>query len=121
MQDKSKVIFGNVISDRDYKKAVKSKKKYAKKFGDDSDVSYNTIVKKNDRIGDSLGVYDILLQDGESEVPFDTEKGIIVGNIRMGFGHYRISMAMASAAKSMGYTPYWMDLNGYPQTMLMGV
>jgi hypothetical protein len=116
MQDKSKVIFGNVISDKDYNKAVKSKKKYAKKFGDDSDVSYNTIVKKNDRIGDSLGVYDILLQDGESEVPFDTEKGIIVGNIRMGFGHYRISMAMASAAKSMGYTPYWMDLNGYPQT-----
>ena len=59
MQDKSKVIFGNVISDKDYNKAVKSKKKYAKKFGDDSDVSYNTIVKKNDRIGDSLGVYDI--------------------------------------------------------------
>ena len=23
---------------------------------------------------------------------------------------------MASAAKAMGYTPYWMDLNGYPQT-----
>ena len=28
------------------------------------------------------------------------EKGIIVGNIRMGFGHYRISIAMASAASS---------------------
>lgn len=47
---------------------------------------------------------------------FDREKGIIVGNIRMGFGHYRISMAIASAAKSMGYTPYWMDLNSYKQT-----
>ena len=47
---------------------------------------------------------------------FDTEKGIIVGNIRMGFGHYRISMAMASAAKAMGYTPYWMDLNSYGET-----
>lgn len=47
---------------------------------------------------------------------FDTEKGIIVGNIRMGFGHYRISMAIASAAHSMGYVPYWMDLNSYPQT-----
>jgi hypothetical protein len=34
----------------------------------------------------------------------------------MGFGHYRISMAMASAAKSMGYTPYWMDLNSYRET-----
>ena len=34
----------------------------------------------------------------------------------MGFGHYRISMAMASAAKAMGYTPYWMDLNSYGET-----
>jgi hypothetical protein len=49
-------------------------------------------------------------------VAFDHEKGIIVGNIRMGFGHYRISMAMASAAHAMGYIPYWMDLNSYPQT-----
>ena len=47
---------------------------------------------------------------------FDRQKGIIVGNIRMGFGHYRISMAMASAAKAMGYIPYWMDLNSYGQT-----
>lgn len=116
MVDKSKVIFGNEISDKDYKSAVKSKKKYAKKYGDDSNVNYPTVVRKNEHIGDALGVYDVLLQDGESEVPFDQEKGIIVGNIRMGFGHYRISMAMASAAKSLGYTPYWMDLNGYPQT-----
>jgi hypothetical protein len=34
----------------------------------------------------------------------------------MGFGHYRISMAMASAAKALGYTPYWLDLNSFPQT-----
>ena len=34
----------------------------------------------------------------------------------MGFGHYRISMAMASAAKALGYTPYWLDLNSFPET-----
>lgn len=116
MVDKSKVIFGNEMSDKVYKKAVKSKKKYAKKFGDDSNVDYPVYIQKNEHIGDSLGVYDILLKEGEGSEEFDHEKGIIVGNIRMGFGHYRISMAMASAAKSMGYTPYWMDLNGYPQT-----
>mgnify|MGYP006916063855 CR=1 FL=1 len=114
--DKSKVIFGNVISDKAYKKACKTKEKNIKKYGDDSNVDYNILIEKNDVIGDSLGVYDVLLKDGKSSNEFDTEKGIIVGNIRMGFGHYRISMAMASAAKSMGYTPYWMDLNGYPQT-----
>lgn len=116
MQDKSKVIFGNEMSDKVYKNAVKAKKKNAKKFGDDSNVNYPTFIQKNPHIGDSLGVYDVLLKEGEGSEAFDTEKGIIVGNIRMGFGHYRISMAMASAAKAMGYTPYWMDLNGYPQT-----
>ncbi len=113
--ERSKVIFGNKMSDKVYKKAVKSKAKYAKKFGDDSEVDYPVFIQKNEHIGDSLGVYDVLLQEGEGE-SFDTEKGVIVGNIRMGFGHYRISMAMASAAKALGYTPYWMDLNGYPQT-----
>lgn len=116
MEDKSKVIFGNVLSDKVYKKAVKSKKKFAKKFGDDQNVSYPVIVRKNPVIGDSLGVNDIRLEDGASPLEFDTEKGIIVGNIRMGFGHYRISMAMASAAKALGYTPYWLDLNSFPET-----
>ena len=34
----------------------------------------------------------------------------------MGFGHYRISMAIASAANALGYVPYWMDLNSYEDT-----
>ena len=116
MKDKSKVIFGNEIPEKVYKKAVKSKKKYMKKFGDDSNVNYPVIVRKNPVIGDSLGVQDIRLEDGVSPEEFDREKGIIVGNIRMGFGHYRISMAMASAAKALGYTPYWLDLNSFPET-----
>ncbi len=127
MQERSKVIFGNVISDKAYKKAVRSKQKYQKKYGDDSNANYPVRIEKNPYIGDSLGVRNVLIGDLEQnahydpknhfpEEAFDTEKGIIVGNIRMGFGHYRISMAMASAAKAMGYTPYWMDLNSYRQT-----
>ena len=34
----------------------------------------------------------------------------------MGFGHYRISIAMASAARALGYTPYWLDLAGFDAT-----
>ena len=79
-------------------------------------VSYTHLVKKNEYIGDMLDVHDIRVGETGENVGFDTEKGIIVGNIRMGFGHYRISMAIASAAHSMGYVPYWMDLNSYPQT-----
>lgn len=118
MKEKSREIFGNKMPQKVYRKAVKSKKKFQKKFGDDSKVDYPVVLKENAHIGDSLGVVDVLLpeQKEASKLEFDKEKGILVGNIRMGFGHYRISMAIASAAKSMGYTPYWMDLNSYPRT-----
>ena len=116
MEDRSKVIFGNVIRDSDYRKAEKSKRKFMKKFGDDSGADYPAVLLDNPHIGDILGVRDIRLQDGLGDGEFDLEKGIVVGNIRMGFGHYRISMAIASAAHAMGYTPYWMDLNSYSQT-----
>ena len=116
--EKSKVIFGNTMSDKVYKSALKAKAKNAKKFGDDKDVNYPVKIEKNEHIGDCLGVMDVKLLEGGNAASdsFDTEKGIIVGNIRMGFGHYRISMAIASAAKAMGYTPYWMDLNSYKHT-----
>lgn len=123
MSEKSKMIFGNPMTEAVYRKAVQSKKKYMKKFGDDTNVSYPVKIEKNTHIGEQLGVMNVLLGDGSrtagadsASESFDSEKGIIVGNIRMGFGHYRISMAIASAANSMGYIPYWMDLNSYPQT-----
>ena len=128
--DKSKVIFGNEMSNKVFNKAVKSKNKFARKYGDDTNVSYPTYIEENPYIGKSLGVINVLVGDldknahfdrskhpeGLPEATWDTEKGIIVGNIRMGFGHYRISMAIASAAHHMGYTPYWMDLNSYGET-----
>lgn len=118
MEDKSREIFGNRIRERDYRKAEASGRRYARKYGDDANASYRTIIRKNRYIGESLGVSDICLPEDDiaGEEEFDTGKGIIVGNIRMGFGHYRISMAMASCAHAMGYKPYWMDLNSYPQT-----
>ena len=135
MEEKSKEIFGNPIKGGTYKKAVRSKAKYAKKFGDDAEADYPVSICKNEHIGDLLGVMDVKLgnpdsasEDGEAfdSAPeegetFDRERGLIVGNIRMGFGHYRISMAIASAAHSMGYIPYWMDLNSYEQTTCTGV
>lgn len=112
--DRSKVIFGNEISEKIYKKAVKSKQKHLKKFGDDSNKTYHLSVKDNETIGPFLGVKNIVI--GNESEAIDSKKGIVIGNIRMGFGHYRISMAMASAAQSMGYTPYWFDLNSFGET-----
>ena len=115
MTDRSKMIFGNPIAAKDVKKATASKAKFARKYGDDADADYPVRIVPNACLHDLLGVSDIRLEAGEGEA-FDAEKGLIVGNIRMGFGHYRISMAMASAANALGYTPYWMDLNSYAQT-----
>ncbi len=127
MKDRSGVIYGNELRAGTYRKAVKSKQKYIRKFGDDSKADYPVRLEKNKYIGDSLGVCNVLVGDLKQNAHYceadhlpalewDREKGIIVGNIRMGFGHYRISMAIASAAKSMGYVPYWMDLNSYGET-----
>lgn len=123
MTDRSKVIFGNQISRQDYEKALASKEKYIRKFGDDAAYSYPVEIAENAAIGSMLGVKEIRLgpadrsgRTKEMAAEFDRETGLIVGNIRMGFGHYRISMAIASAANALGYTPYWMDLNAYPDT-----
>ena len=116
MKDRSKVLFGNELGAGAYRKALKGKKKYQKKYGDDSAANYPVKLRKNSCLYEPLGVMDIRVAEGEGDNAFDTEKGIIVGNIRMGFGHYRISIAMASAAHALGYTPYWMDLNSYSET-----
>jgi len=114
-------IFNNEISGKTYRKAVAGQKKFIKKFGDDRNVAYHLSLKDNEIIGDSLGVKTIVIEENP-EIPFEEQlktlpgKPVIIGNIRMGFGHYRISMAMASAAKALGYTPLWLDLNSFPQT-----
>lgn len=120
MSERSKNIFGNPMTDSVYRKAVRSREKYKQKFGDDTDADYPVTITKNPYIGDLLGVMNLNVEkegsQRKTDIPFDEEKGVIVGNIRMGFGHYRISMAIASAANSMGYVPYWMDLNSYGHT-----
>lgn len=116
MKDKSSCIFGNPMSSKVIKKAEKSKQKFVKKFGDDSGTNYPIRIETNKSIGDILGVKNLVIDEKGQSSEFDRQKGVIVGNIRMGFGHYRISMAIASAANALGYTPYWMDLNSYKQT-----
>ena len=39
----------------------------------------------------------------------------------MGFGHYRISMAMASCAQALGYAPVWVDLNSFEGSACTGI
>ena len=113
-------IFGNEISRSVEKKALRQQKKFLKKYGDDRNKNYYLKLVDNDVITNPLGVKVITLSseptDFEKELSELPSKPIIIGNIRMGFGHYRISMAMASAAHKLGFTPLWLDLNSMPET-----
>ena len=112
MKDRTKIIFGNEIDAKTVKSAEKSKAKYIKKYGDDSSSDYKIRFKPIDTLAD-MGVQNIVI--GEENGEF-AENPLIVGNIRMGFGHSRISIAMASCAKALGYTPYWLDLASFDAT-----
>ena len=112
MSDKSSVIFNNKIDQKTIKKAEQSKAKYIKKYGDDSEKDYKISFKPIESL-DFIGADNIVF--GEENQKFD-KNALIVGNIRMGFGHYRISIAMASAARALGYKPYWLDLASFDAT-----
>lgn len=110
--DKTSEIFGNQIDEKTIKKAAKSKEKYKTKFGDDSQKDYKIGFEDIPSL-DFLGAKSIVFKEGNEPFP---DNGVIVGNIRMGFGHYRISIAMASCAKALGYEPLWLDLASFDAT-----
>ena len=112
MNDKTRTIFGNKIDKKTVKKAEKSKASYIKKYGDDSAADYKIAFKDIDAL-DFIGAKNVVF--GDKNEGFD-KNALIVGNIRMGFGHYRISIAMASCAKALGYNPYWLDLASFDAT-----
>ncbi|MBR4659410.1 MAG: hypothetical protein IKP26_09175 [Clostridia bacterium] len=110
--DKTSVIFGNAIDQKTVKKAEKSKAKFIKKFGDDSAKVYHLGLKPIDQIKE-IGIRNLVHADEPLKLP---DNALIVGNIRMGFGHYRIAMAIASCAQHMGRTPIWFDLASFDAT-----
>ena len=110
--DKTSVIFGNKIYKNTIKKAEKSKKKYLKKYGNDTDKNYPISFSPIDTL-DFIGAQKVVF--GQQNQPF-LDNALIVGNIRMGFGHYRISIAMASCARALGFSPYWLDLASFDAT-----
>lgn len=112
MEDKSSVIFGNPIDRATVNKGKKSKAGFLKKFGDDSKKEYHLSAAPVPCLKD-MGVENLVLSDKPFVFP---EKSVIIGNIRMGFGHYRISIAMASCARALGYKPYWFDLASFDAT-----
>ncbi len=115
MEDRDIIIFGNKISNSAKRKAIKKRNSYSRKYNFDENVSYPLSAENNAILNKFIGVKDVISTDKGEQISAD--KGIIVGNIRMGYGHYRMAMAIASAANSMGLIPYWFDLLSFPETI----
>ena len=92
IQDKSAVIFGNPIDKKTVKQGEKSKKKFLKKYGDDTNKEYHLTTASIPSL-EFIDTKNLVLADKPMEFP---KNALVVGNIRMGFGHYRISIAIAS-------------------------
>ncbi len=107
--DRSSVIFSNPIDSKTVKKAEKSKAKFIKKFGDDSKSVYHLGLCPIDSIRE-IRIQNLVRADEPLTLP---ENPLIVGNIRMGFGHYRIALAIASCAQALGMSPVWFDLASF--------
>ncbi|MCA2002692.1 MAG: hypothetical protein LDL51_12570 [Chloroflexi bacterium] len=105
-------VYGNPITERQTRAADRWKDMLAKKFRYDPNENFNLTVEDHPQGSEIFGLKNIV-RDGGGK-PLDKTNGVIVSTIRMGFGHYRIAMAGVSAAKAMGFTPYWLDLLGIP-------
>ncbi len=112
MLDRSSVIFGNAMDAAVLRKAEKSKQKFIKKYGDDSQKKYHLGLEPINQISE-IKLQNLVHSEEPLVLP---ENPLIVGNIRMGFGHYRISLAIASCAQAMGFTPVWFDLASFDAT-----
>ena len=107
-------LFGNTITPAQDRKALEWKQMFVKQFGFDPDEHYDISIDDNPELGDVLAIRNIV-RHGDGD-PITSDAGVIISTIRMGFGHDRIAMAGASAARAMGYTPLWLDLLGIPGT-----
>ena len=74
-KDRTSEIFGNPMSKKVIRKAQKSKQKNQKKYGDDSKVNYQCIIRDNSCIGGPLGVKNVVVTRKEGKGSFDEEKG----------------------------------------------
>ena len=105
-------LYGNEIASGYAKRARSWQKTFVDRFDYESGEQYDLSVVDNPYLGSVFGLKDVV-RDGAGE-PIDPDGAVICATVRMGFGHYRIAMAGASAARSMGYTPYWLDLLSIP-------
>lgn len=104
-------VFGNPVAPALIRRAERLVRKYTRKYQFSPEARYPLSVTDTPVLGEALGVRTVT-GDGTGD-PLDSANGMLIGTIRMGYGHYRIGIALASAARALGYQPYWFDLLGF--------
>lgn len=105
-------LFGNHIDPAHDRRANRWQQMFMDEFGYDPEEEYLLTSIPNQYLPNGWGLRDVV-RSGEGE-EITSDGGIVVATVRMGFGHYRIAMAGASASAAMGLTPHWLDLLSIP-------
>jgi hypothetical protein len=100
-------IFGNKVPPVSIRKAQRVRRKYRKRYGTAEQIPKGYRATPLEIFEAELGLK-LLEQTDQNELE-EVKNGIVIGTIRMGYGHYRMAIAAASAAESMGITPYLLD------------
>jgi hypothetical protein len=114
-------IFGNPIAPRVVRQAHRRRKGYARRFGFDPEGRFELRARPEPTLAGLLDLETLVLDPDAASLP--SQKAVIIGTIRMGYGHYRIGLAIASAARAMGLRPLWLDLlsiEGSPGASIIG-
>lgn len=103
-------LLNNEIPKKMEKKADNKAKKIFKKYGDDRKKDIHYSIEDNQFLKSEFGLKQFKFNADDKNKGTVDPKAIAIGTIKMGFGHYRISMAFMSWIKAYGYTPYLIDL-----------
>lgn len=134
MEQKVLSVYGNSLPEKAVQKAERVLQSYASRFGYDPSWKPRLVAREMPGAWERFGMRQLVeegedfssagyylrpggsMNDGPESLPRPRDPAVVIGTIRMGFGHYRIAVAIASAAKSMGLSPYLLDFLAFPDS-----
>ncbi|MGI5171991.1 hypothetical protein H0R92_00090 [Treponema sp. OMZ 840] len=112
-------VYGNLVPPKKLRIGNFLSKYYAHAYGFDSEQPPSLTAVPHTGGYEDFGLMAVVEKKSvakDKQTALNTEKGVLLGTMRMGFGHCRMAIALASAAKHAGFIPYWFDMLSFPDT-----
>jgi len=103
-----KTVFGARIGQWHVKQAEKLVARMRRRYGEPNR-AMRMALAESPVLGPIYGTRDVVENTGGHAEP-DWSRAVLIGTIRMGYGHYRIALAFADAVRAAGLVPCWFDL-----------